>query len=170
MLNKIPILVFNGYFKGTKEKQAELYTYATFDDQKTTWNIVDSKDVDYKFYSHKKPSYIKHSDNSVSYKSMIRKTDTEGNTIYITVYCLKSRDKQKGYRYDYSVSIVIACFDKYTIPNNYYLKLKETCLKELLSTYDTFLVCINKLRDKGFAEISKEEEKGNAMKKYNNIE
>lgn len=159
MATKIPIIVFNGYFKGTKEKQAELSTYVTFDDPKATWSIIDNKDIDYKFYNHKNPISVKHLDNTLSCKAMIRKIDNNDNAIYITVSCSRTGKNKKNYSYAYSVSLIIAYFDKSITIKNYYTKMKKMCLDNIISTYDTFLVDINKLRDKGFKEIEKEEEK-----------
>jgi hypothetical protein len=158
MISQVPIIVFNGYFKGTKDKQAELSTYTTFTDCKTTASVIDNEDINFVYYNYKKPSTVRYIESSLSCKNMMKITDHKDDTVYVTVTCTRSGSDKKNYMYTYSVSLIIAYFE-YKPITNYYQRIKRMCFNELISQYELLLPQIDKLKDKGFKVIEIEEAK-----------
>jgi len=153
-----PSIVFNGYFKGTIDKEADLRTFTSLSDS-AALSVFENEDAVY--YSYKKlknNSALRYMDTVLMIRNIMKVNNEDGSVTFITVNCCKSGDKEAKWHYTYSVSIIIVKFDnptKYIYNPN---KVKKMCFEEIMNTYDKYRTEINNFRDIGFDTIKKKEQ------------
>jgi hypothetical protein len=151
-----PSIVFNGYFKGTIDKDADLRTFTSLSDS-AALSVFENEDAVY--YSHKKlknNSALRYMDTVLMIRNIMKVNNEDGSVTFITVNCCKSGDKEAKWHYTYSVSIIVVRFDNSINYNYKPTKIKKMCLDCIMEEYKKYKSQINTLRDIGFDMLKKE--------------
>jgi len=163
-----PSIIFNGYFKGTIDREADLRTFTSLSGN-AALSVLENEDAIY--YSYKREnnqSALRYMDNVLMVRNMMRVYNEEdGSITFITVNCSKSGAKNSQWHYTYSVSVVIVKFDD---PLKYLYKpakVKEMCFYAISDAFDKYRTEINNFRNIGFDTIKKKEQEEQSQNEGN---
>jgi hypothetical protein len=150
-----PSIVFNGYFKGTISKEAELRTYTSLTDN-AALSVLENEDSIYYHNKNLSKKEIRYMDNVIMSRHIIRNLNPDDSITFITVNCSRTGKEEIEHHYTYSVSVIVVKFDD---PSKYRYKpakIKKMCLDCIMEEYKKYKLRINTLRDIGFDMLKKE--------------
>jgi hypothetical protein len=150
-----PSIVFNGYFKGTISKEAELRTYTSLTDN-AALSVLENEDSIYYHNKSLSKKEIRYMDNVIMSRHIIRNLNPDDSITFVTVNCSRTGKEEIEYHYTYSVSIIVVKFDNSINYNYKPTKIKKMCLDCIMEEYKKYKPQINTLRDIGFDMLKKE--------------
>jgi hypothetical protein len=150
-----PSIVFNGYFKGTISKEAELRTYTSLTDN-AALSVLENEDSIYYHNKSLSKKEIRYMDNVIMSRHIIRNLNPDDSITFVTVNCSRTGKEEIEYHYTYSVSIIVVRFDNSINYNYKPAKIKKMCLDCIMEEYKKYKSQINTLRDIGFDMLKKE--------------